>query len=45
VAWDFDPEWGPVLLTSFDGFKLSRSGEFFKEAMHRPVADRAVNKQ
>ncbi len=38
VAWCFDPEWGPRLLTSFDGFKLTPSGEFFREALHRPPA-------
>ena len=38
TAWAFDPEWGPTLLQSFDGFKLTGSGEFFKQAMHRPPA-------
>jgi endoglucanase len=33
VAWVFDPEWGPQLLKSWDDFKLSGSGEFFKKAM------------
>lgn len=37
VAWGFDPDWGPTLLKSFDGFKLTGTGEFFKEAMHRSV--------
>ncbi|MES1192217.1 MAG: glycoside hydrolase family 5 protein [Steroidobacter sp.] len=39
VAWAFDPDWGPTLLKSFDGFKLTGSGEFFKGAMHRPMPD------
>ena len=38
VAWVYDPEWGPRMLTSFDGYKLSDSGQFFKDAMHRPPA-------
>jgi hypothetical protein len=38
LAWVFDPEWGPPMLKSFDGFTLTGSGEFFKEAMHRPPA-------
>ena len=38
MAWVFDPEWGPRMLKSFDGFALTGSGEFFKQAMHRPPA-------
>jgi hypothetical protein len=38
MAWVFDPVWQPRMLTSFDGFALSGSGEFFKQAMHRPPA-------
>ena len=38
MAWVFDPDWGPRMLTSFDGFQLSGCGAFFKEAMHRPPA-------
>ena len=38
MAWVFDPEWGPPLLKSFDGFALTGSGEFFKQALHRPPA-------
>ncbi|MDP4151153.1 MAG: cellulase family glycosylhydrolase [Bacteroidota bacterium] len=37
VAWCFDPEWGPQLLRSWDGFTLSGSGEYFKSAMHAPT--------
>jgi endoglucanase len=34
VCWVFDPLWGPSLLQSWDNFKLTESGEFFKRAMH-----------
>jgi endoglucanase len=37
VAWDYDPEWHPQLLKSWD-YSLTGSGEFFKEAMHRDIA-------
>ncbi len=33
VAWIFDPEWGPSLISSWDTYKLTESGEFFKKAM------------
>ncbi len=33
VAWVYDPLWHPQLLKSWDGFKLTESGEFFKQAM------------
>jgi hypothetical protein len=33
-VWCFDPEWGPSLLASWDGFKLNASGEFAKAALH-----------
>jgi hypothetical protein len=36
VAWDYDPAWGPQLLKSWD-FSLTGSGEFFKEAMQKPL--------
>ena len=36
VAWCFDPEWSPTLIKSWD-FDLTGSGEFFKEAMKRPL--------
>lgn len=38
MAWVFDPDWGPAMLTSFDGYQLSGCGAFFKEAMQRPPA-------
>ncbi len=34
LAWDFDPEWGPQLLASWN-FDLTGSGKFFKEAMQQ----------
>jgi endoglucanase len=37
TCWDFDPEWGPRLLESWDPYKLTPSGEFFKKAMHGEV--------
>jgi len=33
IAWVFDPEWGPRMLQSWDPYKLTESGEFFKQAM------------
>ncbi len=33
VAWAFDPEWGPRLLSSWDTFGYTDSGEFFHQAM------------
>ena len=38
MAWVFDPNWGPRMLKSFDGFELAGDGEFFKQAMHRAPA-------
>jgi endoglucanase len=37
VAWCFDPEWGPHILQSWNNYQLTGAGEFFREAMHRPV--------
>jgi aryl-phospho-beta-D-glucosidase BglC (GH1 family) len=37
MAWVYDPEWGPQLLRSWNGFVLTPSGEFFKKAMHAPI--------
>jgi endoglucanase len=34
VCWVFDPLWGPSLLQSWDNYKLTEAGEFFKQAMH-----------
>lgn len=35
LAWVFDPDWIPPLFTSWDTYKLTESGEFFKQAMQR----------
>jgi hypothetical protein len=36
IAWDFDPEWGPQLIKSWD-FTYTDSGEFFHQAMSGPA--------
>jgi endoglucanase len=33
TVWIYDPEWGPPLISSWDTYKLTESGEFFKKAM------------
>ena len=33
MAWCFDPEWGPPMLSSWN-YDLTGAGEFFKQAMH-----------
>jgi hypothetical protein len=38
MAWVYDPDWGPPMLKSFDGYALNGFGEFIKTAMHRPPA-------
>jgi endoglucanase len=38
MAWVYDPDWGPRMLKSFEGYQLAPDGEFFKAAMHRPPA-------
>ena len=37
VAWCFDPQWGPRMLESWEGFQLTPAGAFFKKAMHGEV--------
>jgi len=39
VAWVFDPEWTPSLISSWDTYALTESGEFFKQAMQAKRAD------
>ena len=34
IAWVFDPEWYPRMFESWDTYKLTPGGEFFKQAMH-----------
>jgi endoglucanase len=38
MAWVLDPEWGPPMLESFDGYRLNGAGAFFKTALQRPPA-------
>lgn len=38
LAWAYDPQWGPTMLKSFDGYELNGFGKFVKEALHRPPA-------
>lgn len=37
MVWVFDPGWYPRLIESWDTFKLTESGEFFKKALHGNV--------
>lgn len=41
VAWVFDPEWGPRLFESWDTYKLTESGQFFKQALQARHTNRA----
>jgi endoglucanase len=34
VAWVFDPEWTPSMISSWDTYGLTECGTFFREAMH-----------
>jgi hypothetical protein len=36
-AWVFDPEWQPRMFESWDTYKLTGSGEFFKKAMQKTL--------
>jgi len=33
IAWVYDPEWGPNMLKSWNGYELTEMGEYFKKAM------------
>src|SRR5664279_2411280 len=33
TAWVFDPEWGPPMLKSWNGYELTEMGAYFKKAM------------
>jgi len=37
VCWVFDPEWYPRLVESWAPFKLTKSGEFFKQALQQKI--------
>ncbi len=45
LAWVYDPSWDPQLLKSWDGYQLTGAGEFFKQAMQRPVTAPAEKAQ
>ena len=36
VAWVYDPEWGPNMLKSWNGFELTPMGKYFEDAMKAP---------
>ncbi len=38
IGWVFDPEWYPRMFESWDTYRLTESGEFFKEALQGRVA-------
>jgi hypothetical protein len=38
MAWVYDDDWTPSMLRSYDGYALNGVGEFFKQAMQRPLA-------
>jgi hypothetical protein len=44
MAWVYDADWWPKMLESVDGYKLNGTGEFFKQAMHRPPAVKETKK-
>jgi endoglucanase len=37
IAWVFDPDWHPRMFESWDNYKLTPPGEFFKKAMQGEV--------
>ncbi len=37
MAWVFDTDWYPRLVESWSPFKLTESGEFFKQAMQGKI--------
>jgi aryl-phospho-beta-D-glucosidase BglC (GH1 family) len=37
VCWIFDPEWYPKLIESWDTFKPTESGEFFRKALRHEI--------
>jgi hypothetical protein len=34
LAWVFDPEWGPPMISSWDTYAPTECGKFFSDAMH-----------
>lgn len=43
IAWCFDPQWGPQLISSWDGYPLTPAGEFFQHAMLQPLTPQPVS--
>jgi aryl-phospho-beta-D-glucosidase BglC (GH1 family) len=43
VCWVYDPKWNPKLLESWDSFKLTESGEFFRQVLHAPVIKQSLS--
>ena len=37
VCWIFDPLWKPTLIDSWDTFKPTESGEFFRQALQKKL--------
>jgi endoglucanase len=42
VAWCFDPEWHPSMISSWEPFELTEEGKFFSDAMHKEPAPLAT---
>jgi hypothetical protein len=38
IAWCFDREWGPSMISSWEPFVLTGEGKFFTDAMHKEPA-------
>ena len=45
VCWVFDPEWRPNLIESWDTFKPTRSGEFFRKALRHEIEKNNLSKE
>ena len=39
LAWVFDPDWHPGMFESWDTYKLTGCGKFFKKAMHGEIGN------
>ena len=44
VGWIFDPDWYPKMFESWDTYKLTPAGEFFKRALHGITLTKLPNK-
>jgi aryl-phospho-beta-D-glucosidase BglC (GH1 family) len=42
IAWCFDPEWGPTMISSWDTFGLTDEGKFFTDVMHAKAASSSL---